>query len=80
MGRLGEAYETITNLQGARTVPECYKMAFATLVLLAKDVNINKMPFFPEEHFNREVSDEEMRHAIIVSDLPMMTGGPFDLD
>jgi hypothetical protein len=66
-GGLDEAYETITQHPGARTVPECYKMAFATLVLLANDVHINEMPFFPKEHFNREVSDEKMRHAIAVS-------------
>jgi hypothetical protein len=76
---LNQAYETIVRLQGARTVPECYEMALAALMLMSHDVHITEIPFFPREHFTRELSEEESKQAISVSDQPWMTEGPLDL-
>ncbi len=79
-GTLAEAIRNLNRLPDLDNTFEYYVTAFATLSLLANDFQITELPFFPESHFTKQISEEEMRKAELLGSLPGRTGGPLDLD
>lgn len=60
-----------------------FASAFALLALLAQDSHITKLPVFPADHFEKELSEKERREAEALVGINAVSGkggGPLDLD
>jgi len=82
-GDLGTAKEVLAEGKKPNTIADCYDFAFATIVLLAHDFHVFELPLLPLEHFEKStdnMSAIEVGRALWMSDIPSMTGGPFDMD